>query len=395
MLIEVLGLGMPVAAAFGWWMGCKNTAQQAQSASLRYSLNNSFLNSTGRSRSRSIVEEIYRLNPGSVDLRFALAALYREQGDYSRAVDMHQSILEKKELQSDLYARVSIELARDYLSGGFLDRAEEMLHRLVNKQLLMKESLRLLLGIYEQTKEWSKAIVVAKRLRYQGEKCNFLIAQYFCELAQQALSHGQIYEALKNYQHACLIESESARANIGIAEFHQQRGEFAKAICHYQVVFDKHPDLLSLIIEPMYACHEAIGNADAYINQLQENSYYRSFVSVILVIVKHIDKKKGPQQALARVHEEMGSSASLQLLHLSIMWSLRDKVGLTPGLRLWQEVLERHLGRSKAFSCKGCGHRHEQMRWLCNACNEWTKVVPLIDCSRIHGGVKQPIDYVV
>lgn len=384
MLIEIMGLGMPVAAAFGWWVGQKSPADKPKAVALRYSLNKSFLNATQDNRSCSIVEEIYRMNPSSTDLCFALAALYREKGDFTRAVELHQSILEKKQLKTELYARVSIELARDYLSAGFLDRAEDRLRRLVNKQLLMRESLGLLLEIYEQTKEWHKAIIIAKRLRYQGEKCDYLIAQYCCELAQQSLAANQVFDALKSYQHACLIDPNCARANIGVAKFHQECKEYVRAICHYRVVYDHHPELLSLIIEPMYDCYKVIDRADELIDLVRSNGYYRGFISAIMLIAKHLHKQESEAAALAFLHDELRSSSSLRMLHLAIMWSIHSNRNQGPSLRLWQEVLERNFRRSKDFSCRACGHTFDEMHWHCSACGEWAQVVPLLDHTRIH-----------
>lgn len=384
MVIEVLCLGMPIAAAFGWWVGRRPAAQIKPPSPSRYRLHPTFLSALDGNRSCSIVEEIYRLNPDSIDLRFALAALYREQGNYSQAVEMHQSILDNDHLHASLYALVSMELARDYLSAGFLDRAEDMLDQLVAKQLLMREALQLLLEIYEQTKEWGKAIVVAKRLRYQGDKCDHIIAQYHCELAEEALVHGQPYESLTHYQHACLVESGCVRGNIGLATFHRQRQEYSKAICHYRAVYERHPDYLALVVQSMYECYQAIGEADPFIRELQNNNYYRSFVSVIQVVAKHIERVHGKTPALAFIQTELQYLPSLDLLNEAIAWTQAKSPLQQTQLYLWQSVLERNLRKKRGFSCKHCGHRHDKMIWRCHACNEWAQVVPLTDQSRIH-----------
>lgn len=384
MLIEILGLGMPVAAAFGWWVGTRPVGKKTKLEHLRYHLHPAFLSALNGNRTCSIVEEIYRLNPDSMDLRFALAALYREQGDYSRAVEMHQSILDDDHLHASLYARVSIELARDYLSAGFLDRAEEMLDQLVAKHLLMRESLSLLLTIYEQIKDWQKAIVVAKRLRYQGEKCDYLIAQYHCELAQQALVSNTVFDALTHYQHACLIESGCVRANIGLAQFYQQQQEYSRAICHYRAVFDSNPDYLALVIEPMYACYQAINRADEFVRQLQNNNDYRSFASVIQIIAKHTDQVTGRPAALDFLQSELQYFPSLTLLALALQWVQANNPAQQARLMLWHQVLESNLKKQKGYSCRHCGHRHERMVWHCHACDQWGQVVPLTDQSRIH-----------
>lgn len=393
MLIELLGLGMPMAAAFGWWVGRKNAGKRSHLALARHSLSQQSLARSNHHRSRLIVEDIYRMNPASVDLQFALAALYREQGDYSRAVDMHQSILENKQLQSGLYARVSIELARDYLSAGFLDRAENCLNTLVDKQLLLTEALHLLLEIYEQTKEWKKAIVIAKRLKYLGEESHYLIAQYCCELAQEDLLRGRLSEAFRHYQHACLIDARCARANLGLAELYQQQQDHVKAIFHYRVLLDNHPDYLSLMVEPLYACYEALERSDEFLTELQANAYYRSFISVILIQVKHIDKTQGREKALNFIDDALRTSASLHLLHVAMVWSFQDGTRISRGLRSWQMALERYLASKKLFACKGCGQRYDKLHWHCEACGDWGAIVPLMDQARIHQSSKQAIDY--
>ena len=55
------------------------------------------------------------------------------------------------------------ELGQDYLKAGLLDRAESVFDKLIGTRR-NEEALRSLLEIYQQEKEWQKAIDIASRL---------------------------------------------------------------------------------------------------------------------------------------------------------------------------------------------------------------------------------------
>ena len=54
-----------------------------------------------------------------------------------------------------------LELARDFVAAGLLDRAENVLISLLNDDELADDARKMLLQIYEQLNEWQKAIDIA------------------------------------------------------------------------------------------------------------------------------------------------------------------------------------------------------------------------------------------
>ena len=78
---------------------------------------------------------------------------------------MHQNLLDRPDLPADRRTMATYELAQDFLRAGLLDRAEQLFAKLAGTAYEI-QSLAHLISIYEQEKDWAKAIdVTAARSR--------------------------------------------------------------------------------------------------------------------------------------------------------------------------------------------------------------------------------------
>src|SRR3954467_8019007 len=69
------------------------------------------------------LEKAAKLDPGALELRLVLGNLYREKGQTGRAIQEHQSLLQRPRLNRVEHANVLLCLGLDYRRGGFVDRA--------------------------------------------------------------------------------------------------------------------------------------------------------------------------------------------------------------------------------------------------------------------------------
>ena len=77
------------------------------------------------------------------------------------------------------------------MRAGLLDRAESLFSELVNDVAFGQKSRRQLLDVYQQEKEWDKAIQTARRLNETvNEPLAPLLAHFFCEQAEESLTRG-------------------------------------------------------------------------------------------------------------------------------------------------------------------------------------------------------------
>src|SRR4029077_12477276 len=141
------------------------------------------------------------------------------------------------------------ELAQDFHRAGLLDRAEELFTKLDGTPF-EHPSLGFLISIYEQEKDWPKAIAVTRRMESIAKQPYFKeIAHYDCELAQAAILKSDFAAASENIDKALSEYKACARATMLQGDMHAQKGELDEAISTWQRVETQNASFLSLVAE--------------------------------------------------------------------------------------------------------------------------------------------------
>ena len=169
--------------------------------------------------------EVVKVDPQTVDLHFALGSLFRRQGEIDRAIRMHQNLLDRPDLPPDKRRAAEFELAQDFHRAGLLDRAEELFTQAVDGSPFEHASHGFLLSIYEQEKDWPKAIAVTRRMEALAKQPYFKeIAHYHCELAQAALVASDFDGARKHIDEALAEYRACARATMLLGDLARAAG---------------------------------------------------------------------------------------------------------------------------------------------------------------------------
>lgn len=173
---------------------------------------------------------LLEVNSETVETHLALANLFRRRGETDRAIRIHQNLIARPTLNSQQRIQALVELGLDYMHAGVLDRAEQLFLELLQQSSPPEQAINQLLRIYQQEKQWDKAIEMAKRL---GPKKNtdigILIAQFYCEQAEQQLetnpaSINALLKQAHSYDHNCV------RATLIEANLYISAGNFTKAL---------------------------------------------------------------------------------------------------------------------------------------------------------------------
>jgi lipopolysaccharide biosynthesis regulator YciM len=110
------------------------------------------------------LSEVVRQQPSALELQLTLGKLYRKRGENDRAIRLHQLLLESADLPLEQRDAMRFELAQDFRKAGLVDRAEEILLKLLDGNMGLS-ARRQLLDIYQQDRDWGKAIATARELR--------------------------------------------------------------------------------------------------------------------------------------------------------------------------------------------------------------------------------------
>src|SRR5689334_10743559 len=187
-------LALPLFFALGWFaarVDIKQLLLESRALPRSYFKGLNFLLNEQPDKAIEAFIEVVKVDPQTIELHFALGSLFRRRGEVERAIRMHQNLVERADLAAEQRVHALYELAQDYFKAGLLDRAEELFLKLEGSAH-GEEALRFLLEIYEQEKEWTRAIGIAEKLEaVTGRSHQKEIANFYCELASTEIMHSR------------------------------------------------------------------------------------------------------------------------------------------------------------------------------------------------------------
>ena len=169
-----------VAIAIGWFLGrrgsLESSSQQGHSGRYFQSLDD-LLSGRPDGAIDAFINGL-EVSSETVETHFALGTQLRQKGELERAVRVHQNLLAGPALPLDQLHLAHLELARDYISGGLLDRAEQLLLELVrgsSRQRLASQRPQVAAGTYSAgANSTGRPLAPIQEIKKQGtdHNCN-------------------------------------------------------------------------------------------------------------------------------------------------------------------------------------------------------------------------------
>lgn len=379
--LPLLWLLLPVAAASGWWWARHGSEKKSVGSLSRipadyYRGINYFLNEQP-DKAIDVFIGMLEIDSDTVEPHLALGNLFRRRGEVDRAIRIHQNLIARPSLSKQHRDQALLELGHDYLLAGLFDRAESLLTELVERDPRNIMALKLLNEIYEQGKEWENAIVTArKRESVTGSRNRTVIAQYYCELADQALADADMVLARKMARRALSQDQGCIRAYILQATIEQRSGQFKAAIRSYKKAMQQAPMYLADIIDGMMDCYRHAGQREEMLKYLREVVLAQGSIIPVLKIIDQFGDDDDGQAAKVRfLSEYLDRHPSLQGLgrYLELMETGREAAqGQLSNAR---DIISKLLEDSCLFICSNCGLESNIRHWQCPGCRQWMTMV--------------------
>jgi lipopolysaccharide biosynthesis regulator YciM len=322
--------------------------------------------------------EVVKVDPETVELHFALGSLFRRRGEYDRAIRMHQNLVERADLGAEQQLAALYELAQDYLKAGILDRAEELFARLENGPHATG-ARRSLLEIFQQEKDWARAIAMAQRLQEDsGESRAREISQFLCERAATDATHSRPDAARRHLQAALEANRKSVRASVALGDLERGAGNLEAAIEHWQRVESQNPAYLALVAQRLLEAYRSVGRLEEGLTLL--TGYLERYPSLDLLdaVFQHTLEAKGAEAAYKLVRDELRRNPTLlgldRLLEAQIVADTHPE--RRRDLELIRNLVHSHTRRLARYRCEECGFKARQFYWHCPACGGWESYPP-------------------
>lgn len=319
----------------------------------------------------------------AIGTHLALGRLFRTRGDLTKATRVHQNLLARPGLEKSQQLFIQFELANDYMMAGLFDRAERLLNELLIEDSadIRKKSLLLLLELYQREKDWLQAIKSAEALlAMKAEGVKPVIAQFFCEVAEQSIGEGNPAQARSALKRALAHDAGCVRAYLLLAEMAIQAQQFHDAIKVLKEIKKQDADYLAESMPLLQSCYQQLGQEKSFHKYLLECLHDGSLIPSGFNASHSMHKLSSkPEQLSQSIQHEVRQAPSLQGLRYLIDLHMYEAEGA--GIAYLQELrefVEQLIDAQPAYHCRQCGYQAKHLAWLCPTCQHWGTVRPLL-----------------
>lgn len=319
------------------------------------------------------------VNKDTVSLHLSIGSHFRNKGETDRATLIHQNLLARPELPARYTPKVTLELAKDYLGAGLLDRAEALFQELMGDREFGRRAAGELIELYQQEREWEKAGQVAKTLtRTDSDPVMFKTLSYItCELADSALKDDDRWTAKKLFREALEYDPSCVRATLLLMKLHVRQGNYREASKQGLKVFEQNPQFGPEAVDRLMQLERDHGDVGRLFKKLKKLYEQYPSTSLLLALVESVERSSSRPAAIDLLRQELEVRPSMRGLLRLVELAGYEKGMTTDEGRLVSRIGHLILANRPIYRCVNCGFDGRQLHWLCPSCKQWETVRPI------------------
>ena len=382
-VLELLFLLLPLAAASGWWLARRDLTppgDQACGAAPALFRGLNYLLNEQPDKAIDVLEKLAEVDGEAAEIQLALGGLFRRRGEVDRAIRIHQHLIARDTLSREQRGFALFELAQDYMAAGLLDRAELLFQEVIEHDVHREQALRGLSDIYQQERDWVKALEVAERLKPLTDRpMGVEIAHYHCELAEEARRAGDTPKAERHLARAQQADPGGVRATMLEGRMALAAGKPQRALDLFMRVADQGPPFLPEILPELVQALGLLGREETPL--LESLAARHPSPPLMLCLAKAIERERGASAAIDALTHYLARHVDLAALeHLLALESQQAPEGEPGCLRrdhVVHQVVQHLLAHQSPYQCNHCGFQARALHWRCPSCKRWGSVHPV------------------
>jgi lipopolysaccharide biosynthesis regulator YciM len=368
------GLFLLLAAA-GWALGRfgeRDEEDAPQPLNIDYLKGLNFLLNEQTDQALEHFLEMVRVDDKTIETHFALGNLFRRRGEVDRAIRIHQNIIARPDLAAEQRDQALFSLAKDYLGAGLLDRAEKLFVRLAQGSRYQVQALENLCGIYEQEKEWEKAIEAGQRLETLGGRSLALqIAHYYCELAEGAAAARDYSSARQFVKKAQAGRPRTQRGALTRAHIARETDDYKTALRLYHRIIEENTYLIAEALPEIVATYEGEGSTAGLDKALKTMLDKNPDMSPLVAYTAIVNDIGGVPVIDACVERYMLEEPTLaEFVDLQEL-TADEADAHDAALQKVRRALSKLASATPRYQCQECGFSSQRLLWQCPSCRNW------------------------
>ena len=327
------------------------------------------------------LEKAARLDSGAFELRLVLGNLYREKGQVGRAIQEHQSLLQRPRLNKVEHANVLLCIGLDYRRGGFVDRAVAAFSDVLKLDPENEAALINLEKLQEDQHQWHEAYVTRKRLAQiagppDQPKSQSILAFLENELGLQAFKAELLDEASRRFEAAIDLDSSVIPAYVHLGDVRLRQGDLAGAVAIWERSIDVTPDRAYLALERLEQAYGRMGAEHRFVELCRQLTAaapreWRARTA----LARYLTAANQPSRAIELLFEALEHNPHALAIH-QVIWNTLSLLDLPkPLVARYIEITRESVFYLDPHVCIRCRYRSTELLWQCPHCHEWNTFV--------------------
>lgn len=373
---------LPLGAALGWTLARRWPRPQESSTRGNSEYLTGLTHLVNQESDQAIASflKAIEVDDQTIELHLTLGSLFRKRGEVDRALRIHENVLARPELKPEYRNQARFELAQDFQQAGVMDRAEALFRELAGQGMFLQSSLEHLIQLYEQSRDWKQAIETARQLQaVKSSSLRPLIAQYYCERADEARRDKDLSEALRLTGRALAEFSDCVRASLLQGAIQEERGDPVAATKSYRRIPEQDVRFVGEALAPLARTHEAAKDRAGYGKFLADAEEFWPHPQVTAERALFMQSKG--QDPVSYLAEKVSAKPQWPGLNLLLEQLAPQSGPVAPMLEQLRKALDVFIKKRPRYQCQSCGFQPGLLFWQCPRCKQWSTIVPIDELS--------------
>lgn len=319
-----------------------------------------------------------RLHTGDVGVYRALAALFRNLGEFGKAIRLDRIVAVREDLRKGQRAEVLYHLALDYRGAGRIRQAVENLEESYRLGPKEKRTGLLLVDLYQKTGDEDRAYEVLSRI---GAKDDFVVAARLAELqveiGRRRMAAGDPKGARKHFRRALEHHPKGYAGRLHLGDAYLRTGAHDKAIAAWVEILEDRPELFGALyprFEDAFFSKGVFDDLGGFIRDYL--AAYRDSPRAMLILARYLAKKRRVEDAIRELRSALQVDAGFVEAHRELGLLLLDQGSPEDISSAYREFLDHFPALVPAYRCSACRADAESFFWRCPACDAFETALP-------------------
>ena len=372
-----------LAVAAGWVLGRGASGRDEevdQTPPSQYYLGLNFLLDGEQESALKAFSEALAVNAETFETHITFGSLLRKRGEVDNAIKIHQSLLSRTKLPDAQKNQAHLELSKDFIAAGLLDRAEQLLKDLIELSEEHEADAKvLLLEVFEASRDWEQARVLAESQLKQvlattvtsgskakADKIKARLCNYCCESAEDREAKSEWVVARNEAAEGLRWDDTSIWPHLIMARIDAQEGATQQAFDRLMSAAKVAPNRLPEFIESLREVCDALDCRARLVSTISELLDARDDPQLRALLAEEYLFDGNEAAALDILVQGLDQKPTSALLQKTL--ELMSEQVSCP------EVVEaaRKLSiKQSTYLCGVCGFHGPSFYWQCPGCKNW------------------------